>query len=451
MRRVFAISLAILVVMGTARGVMAQDSKQDGNDLLLKILKEKNILTDEQFQEIQGQLAAQKNETDQKLTALDRSVADYLAKAGDTVGGSDTYVKNQGVTFSSGDGMWSIFFGGLFQFGYAYESGDNVDPHGGFAVFENRFDFGGTIFDPNMKFYTQLQTTHIDSNYYYLSGADGSMNGYDYVYGDFVNVIDAYVDYQFSDMAAVRAGEFKVPYGRQSLVDASDLAFTYRTLPSNYFRLGNQGRDVGVMLHNTVADQNDPNGLAWEWAVGLWNGMGGNVTPPYNDTWLAWGARAAVYPFGPVDYVEGDWDQTQDPKFGIGAAFMFDETHNPGGTNPKMTAWEVDGVLKWMGIFAEAEYFSNKYDTGPSDYTDTGWYLQAGYFLMPGQLEVIGQYGMVDYDNNDKDSQWAIGAAWYFDGHEWKVVSSIGQEIYDPDGGSSQKYFFFDLTLQADW
>jgi hypothetical protein len=441
--------------MGATRGVMAQDSKQDGNDLLLKILKEKNILTEQQFQDIKGQLLAQRNDTQQKLTALDRSVADYLAKAGDTVGGSDTYVKNQGVTFSSGDGMWSIFFGGLFQFGYEYESGDNVDSHGGFAVFENRFDFGGTIFDPNLKFYTQLQTTHIDSNNYYLAGADQSMNGLDYVYGDFVNVLDAYVDWRFSDMASLEAGQFKIPYGRQSLTDASDLAFTYRSVPANYFRAGYQGRDMGVMLHSTVSDQNDPNALAWEWAAGLWNGSGDNLGyygSTGGDTWLAWGLRGAVYPFGAVDYVEGDWNTNQDPKFGIGGSFLFDETHNTsGGDNPKTTAWEVDGVLKWMGIFAEAEYFSSKYDNGSNDYTDTGWYLQGGYFLIPGQLEVLGRYGMIDYDNNDQTSEWALGGAWYFDGHEWKIVGSVGQTKYDPDGGSSMSDWFIDFTFQADW
>lgn len=450
MRRVFAISLAILIVMLATRGVMAQDSQQDGNDLLLKILKEKNILTDEQYQDIKGQLAQQKNETEQQLTALDRSLADYLAKAGDTVGGNNTYVQNQGVTFSSGDGMWSIFFGGLIQFGYYYESGDDVDSHGGFEVFENRFDFGGTIFDPNLSFYTQLQTTHVDTDYYYLGGVDGSSS---YVYGDYVNVLDAYLNYAFSDFASVRMGRFKVPFGRQSLVDVSDLGFGYRAMTANYFRVGNQGRDTGVMLHNMMPmDENDPNGMMFEWAFGLWNGMGGNVSPGFDDTWLAWGGRVGFYPMGAIPYVEGDWEGQQDIKVGIAASLLFDEWHNSGGgDNPKWTNWEIDFVGQWMGIYLTAEYFSQKRDSGSSDVTDDGWYVQAGYFLMPGEFELLGRYGMINYDNDDTDSEWAVGVAYYFNGHEWKAFASLGQQSYEPDGGSSTDNWFIDFGVQADW
>jgi hypothetical protein len=448
MRRVFAISLAILIVMLATRGVMAQDSQQDGNDLLLKILKEKNILTAEQFQDIKGQLAQQRNETEQQLTALDRSLADYLAKTGDTVGGNDTYVQNQGVTFSSGDGMWSIYFGGLFQFGYFYESGDTQDSHGGFEVAENRFHFGGTIFDPNLTFYTQIQTTHIDSDYYYFGGVDQSSS---YVYGDFLNILDAYIDYRLTDAIAIKAGMFKVPYGRQALVDKSDLAFGYRSQTSNYFT---EWRDTGVMLHSTMPmDENDPNGMTFEWAVGLWNGMGGNTYPPYNDTWLAWGGRAAIYPMGPMDYVEGDWNGSDDPRIGIGASLLFDESHNSGGgDNPKATSWEVDAVLTWMGIYFTGEYHSYKWDNGSTDTTDTGWFVQGGYFLMPGEFEILGRYGIITYDNDDTDSEWALGVAYYFTGsHEWKAIASLGQTSFEPNHGSSQDDWFIDFGVQADW
>jgi hypothetical protein len=449
MRRVFAISLAIAAVMFMAGGVMAQETQQDGNDLLLKILKERNILTDQEFQEIKGQLAQERSEVDQQLSALDRSLADYLAKAGDSVGGNSTYVQNRGVTFTSGDGMWSIYFGGLFQFGYAYVTGDTVNnSSGGFAVFENRLDFGGTIFDPAMTFYVQIDAQSSLDYYSWYDVYDQSFFGE----GGFW-LRDAYVNYDLCADAEVRAGQFKVPYGRQALVDQSDRAFGSLNLVSDYFRSMNSGRDVGVMFHN-VADMDDnTDGMKLEWNVGFWNGNGGNLTDSYpGDHYLMWGLRAAFFPMGYIDYVEGDWNPSGDVRFGIGGSFFMDEFLAPSpADNPQETAWQIDGVLTVAGFFFTGEYFSVKQDDGNNDWTDDGWYLQAGYFLMPGEFEVIARYGMINYDDDDQESEWALGGAYYFNGHEWKVIGQIGRRNWDPDNGSSEDDWFIAFMLQADW
>jgi hypothetical protein len=447
MRRVFAISLAIAAVTFMAGGVMAQETQQDGTGLLLKILKERNILTDQEFQEIKGQLAQEQSEVDQQLSALDRSLADYLAKAGDSVGGNSTYVQNRGVTFTSGDGMWSIYFGGLFQFGYAYETGDFVDHStGGFGVFDNRFDFGGTIFDKNMTFYVQMDAnSSLDVNY---------SSYYDQVFenGGGFWLRDAYVNYALNPDVQVRAGQFKVPYGRQAIVDQSDRAFGGLGLVSGTFRAGDMGRDVGIMFHN-VADMDDnTDGMKLEWNVGFWNGDGGTLTSYPGDHYLMWGFRVCLFPMGWMDYVEGDWSGSDDVRFGIGGSFFRDEFLAPSpADNPITTAWQVDGVVTVGGFFFTGEYFSTKFDDGNNDYTDTAWYLQGGYFVMPGEFELIARYGMITYDDDDQQSEWAIGGAYYFNGHEWKLIGEIGKQTYDPDGGSSDDGWFIAFVLQADW
>jgi hypothetical protein len=442
MRRVLAISLAILVVTIAARGVVAQETQQDGNDLLLKILKERNVISDSEYQDIKGQLAQEQSAVDQKLTALDRSLADYLAKAGDVSAGNTTYVQNQGVTFSSGDGMWSVYFGGLFQFSYAYWSGDNVDPNGGFGVDENRIDFGGTIFDPALTFYVQLD-------------AKSS-----------VNLLDAYLDWQICDFAYFRAGEFKVPFGRQFLVDQSDRAFgrlntIYGMFPAAGVSFSgstpispNAGRDRGVMFHDIADIDDNVNGMKIEWAAGLWNGAGGNRTTA-NETWLMWGLRLGFYPMGFIPYVEGDWDISQDPKFGIAGSYFSDSTQaNSAGKNPNRSRWEVDAVLCWMGLYLTGEYHSltsDKVLTPPKDLTDTGWFVQAGYFIMPKELEVLLKYSMVSDDPGNEGSEIAAGLAYYLNGHEWKVMLEVGQITLSPKGGKDSDNNFVRLVLQADW
>jgi hypothetical protein len=448
MRRVFAISLTIAAVMFMAGGVMAQETQQDGNNHLLQILKDRNILTDQEFQEIKGQLAQERSEVDQQLSALDRSLADYLAKAGTATGGNGSYVQNRGVTFTSGDGMWSIYFGGLFQFGYAYETGDFVNNStGGFGVFENRLDFGGTIFDEKMTFYVQIDAqSWLDYNTY--GYYDQSYMG---DYGFWLR--DAYLNYAWGADAQIKLGQFKVPYGRQALVDQSDRAFGHLNLVSDYFRSMNAGRDVGIMFHN-VADMDDnTDGMKLEWNVGLWNGNGGNLTDSYpGDHYLMYGARVALYPMGYIPYVEGDWNGTDDVRFGIGGSVFVDEWLAPAPQdNPKDTFWQIDGVLTWGGLYFTGEYFSWNYDNGSSDWTDTGWYIQAGYFVMPGEFEILGRYGMIDYDDNDQESEWALGAAYYLNGHEWKVLAEIARYTWDPDNGSSEDGWRLGFGIQADW
>jgi len=496
MRRVIAISLAIAVLMFAARGVMAQDTGQDGNDLLLKILKDRNILTEKEYQDIKGQIAQQQTAVDQKLTALDRSLADYLAKAGDSSAGNTSYIQNQGVTFSSGDGMYSIFFGGLFQFGYRYATTDekHFDPRGGFSVYENRLDFGGTVFDPNFTFYVQ---------------ADAA--------GGFW-LLDAYANWQVCDWAQIRGGQFKVPYGRQHMIDQSDRAFgrlnmiygmlgdgtgvntavgrqfadlvemaqemdiqvdipdNWQDLFDNFPVPATPDRDVGIMAHNVADLDDNADGMKLEWAVGLWNGSGnveggGNTAPlgtqQFADTWLMYGGRLGFYPMGMIDYVEGDWAMSADPKFGIAASYFDDTTKAVDGHNPGISTWEVDGVLTWNGLYFTGEYHSttvNKY-MNPIDeksLTHNAWFVQAGYFVMP-EVEVMGSYGMANMDKDTfggagyfETGEWVLGAAYYFNGHEWKIMGEIGGSNNKPKGLLAEvmkevKSTFFRLTLQADW
>lgn len=472
MRRAFAISLAALAMMFMARGVMAQDAQQDGNDLLLKILKERNVLSESEYEEIKGQLAAEKGAVDQKLTAIDRSLADYLAKAGDVSGGNTSYVQNQGTTFTSGDGMFSVFFGGLFQFGYAYSEGDNLDPDGGFELSENRFDFGGWFFDPNLQFYTQIastQNTFLNEfadffDFLDFFGDDGeypfpeTAQSFPYSFGSGLYLLDAYLDYLITEGVQVRVGVFKVPYGRQSQIDQSDRAFGHLSGPAQVLRINFTGRDAGAMFHGTYMFDGSDDGMALEWAAGIWNGSGGNRTVGDNDTWLMYGARVAFYPMGAIPYVEGDWNPDGNVRVGIGASVFVDESSSDGsGDNPTNTWWQADVVLTWNGLYFQAEYFSVNVDDesiSSDEMEATGWYAQAGFFVMPAQLEVLARIGMVtseDVSGEPEVTEWALGGVWYFDGHELKLIGEIGQWSFESDFDDDSDDWFIRMILQLDW
>jgi len=409
MRRVLAISLAILVVTIAARGVMAQDSEQAVSDRLLEILKDRQIISADEYGELKALAATMKeSDVEQRLSEIDRSIADYLAKEGDGEGASTTHKVGTGFGFATGDGLFSLWLGGLFQFGYTGLDVDEARDTNNFTVFRNRFYFKGKAFDKALDYKVQIE-------------ANGS-----------VTLRDAYVNWDICDWAEFRAGQFKVPYGRQTLTSSSKLQFIERTVVDQTFSFG---RDVGVMLHDTMPVQEDGEAMV-EYNFGLFNGEGRNFGANDNN-WFMWALRFGVYPLGMVKYSEGRAMAGPDPKFGVAGSYV-SEKGRPFASEIETTAWEIDGVVVWEGLFLTGEWFQNEVDPSGGDSVDTdGWYAQAGYLIPNSDVEVIGRYGMIDWDGDatslDDTTDWAIGFAYYIKGHghPFKIVVFFGQTETD--------------------
>ena len=414
MRRVLAISLAILVVTIAARGVVAQDSDQAVSDRLLEILKDRQIISTDEYGELKALAATmQENDVEQRLNEIDRSIADYLAKEGEGEGASVSHQVGTGFGFATGDGLFSLWLGGLFQFGYTGFDRDDLRDTNNFSVFRNRIQMNGKAFDKNLDYKVQLET------------ASG------------VTLLDAFVNWDICDWAEVKAGQFKVPYGRQSLTSAGKLQFIERTIVDGAFSFG---RDVGVMLHDTMPVQEDGDATV-EYSFGLFNGEGANVNANDNN-WFMWALRFGVYPMGVVTYSEGRAPADPDPKFGIAGSYV-SEKGRPFGTEVETTAWEFDGVVTWEGLYVTGEYFQNEVDPSGGSSVDTdGWYVQAGYMVPNSDIEVLGRYGMIDWDGDatglDDTTDWALGFAYYIGGHghPYKIVVFFGQSETDEQSAS---------------
>ena len=92
----------------------------------------------------------------------------------------------------------------------------------------------------------------------------------------------------------------------------------------------------------------------------------------------------------------------------------------------------LDFILKYKGFALQAEGFVRNVDT--HDHSKrignaTGYYVQAGYFLVPKTIEVVGRYNAMDPDTrigNDLITSGAGGLNWYLNGHEHKVQLDYG-------------------------
>ena len=101
-------------------------------------------------------------------------------------------------------------------------------------------------------------------------------------------------------------------------------------------------------------------------------------------------------------------------------------------TNLKTTLFTVDTMFKYRGFSATGAYFwgerepqeiNQKFDT-------SGWYAQAGYFIVPEKWEIAGRYGENDPSDlvgPDKITEIRGGINFFYARHALKVQADYGQ------------------------
>ncbi len=241
---------------------------------------------------------------------------------------------------------------------------------------------------------------------------------------------DANVNYDFTNGKKefqLKAGQYKVPFGRQELTSSGSQEFVDRSAVANEFA---RGRDLGVQVWGT------PLGGKLDWRVGIFNGNGRTVSRNDNDKYQT-NARLTFQPFGDVKYSEGDFESTDKPLVAIAAQYESNERPiAAAGTTPAHSAdREIlggDVVFKFKGFFLFGEFFDASTDRSGtvSDFDHDGWNVQAGYFVIPQKLEVALRLSQLDPNTDrDDDEREERGAAlgYFFNKHNHKLQADFRQ------------------------
>jgi phosphate-selective porin OprO/OprP len=253
-------------------------------------------------------------------------------------------------------------------------------------------------------------------------------------FADSSNVLeDANVNYDFTEgkkAFMVKAGQYKVPFGRQELTSSGSQQFVDRSAVSNTFA---RGRDIGVQAWGT------PNGGVLDWRVGVFNGGGRTISRNDNDD-LQYNARLQWAPFGDPKYSEGDFESSDRPLFAIAGGYEANTREvAASGTalahQNEQTIVAVDGVFKYKGFSLFAEMFDRENDRnlGFSDFDDEGYVIQAGYFVIPKKLEVALRVAELDPNSDLGDNERTengIGFGWFLNKHNHKLQADF-RELED--------------------
>lgn len=301
------------------------------------------------------------------------------------------------------------------------ENGENKLMGSGFALHRARFGFQAYMFD--------IVHLYLDTGW-----SKGSASLVDYFVG-----IDP-----FKGLAVLRVGQFRPWFCRQLLMGTTTLGMVDYAKAWTDQALGlNLGRDLGASVHGMII-----NGI--EYGIGIWNGDKSFTTEGNID--YAFGGRIVAHPLalaGIGNAVlagdESDSAISQKPGLAVGGSVLYNKRHDQIVTISDIDQPYYDGQLKigaevgfkFKGLSVTSEFFlintkvqddaaqqiKDAVEFEGYDGTGMSTYLQAGYFILPGQLEATARFDWVD---EDKDSDGfrmfpAVGASYYIFGNNLKA------------------------------
>jgi len=261
-------------------------------------------------------------------------------------------------------------------------------------------------------------------------------------------VVDAYVHVDPLDGAlALRAGFFKPPFARQFVLPDSRRQLAEGALALD---IAAPHEQLGAQLGGVLFDVLDYRVGAWIAGDRAFAANSGSADDPLV------GGRLSLQPLGPVgEDEEPDLAWTSSPRFSLGGSLLYDRRGDRfvtlaglGDVGYSDHRVRVGGELsgKWRGASLASEVFFSRVwpvSATPVEIADRlppvrglGGYLQAGYFVVRGLLEIALRFDAIDPDL--EIAGWglhpALGVQIYGISHMLKmmVMYRINLEVDDP-------------------
>jgi phosphate-selective porin len=296
------------------------------------------------------------------------------------------------------------------------------DAKGSFRIRRAKFKLEGWFYRPWLEFETQL-------NWPDVTGAPASR---------FLE--DANIDWDVTrgkKAFRVRFGQFKAPYGRQQITSSGSQQFVDRAETDARY---SPGRETGVAVWGTLG------GNKLEYRAMVSNGNGRSQAVNDNAKYL-WTARVTWQPNNATRMnqwasgallTEGDLDSVDRPLFALSANILHNSLHGvTTGNDLRNTQWSGDGIFKYRGFSAVAEYHARRStpETG-ARFDDRGFLAQASYAFKTPRLgpasfvEIAGRYVEIDPSDlrsGDRIKETGAALSYYYNRHNLKVQADFRQ------------------------
>lgn len=281
-----------------------------------------------------------------------------------------------------------VEFSAFAQLRYTASSSDGFDT---FSLRRVRLAFSAAVL-PSLDFKVQLEQTKSTS------------------------LVEAYLNFNFSRWAQLRAGQFKIPFSYENLKGASELDFINRSTVVETLcpgrDIGSQGRDIGALgrVHTSFLDA----------SFGLFNGSGINRL---------------------------DNDDTKDKAFrltlnlwrGMTVGGSWYEGKWPEERNSSRLRRRQGIEAHWQpgSLFLSAEYI-RAFDY---DQEAKGWVIQAVLSWRQGKIQPVCRYEALDRNlalENDEEEILTYGINFHL---APRTKIQLNQEIHRPKEGKKKNVF----------
>jgi len=326
----------------------------------------------------------------------------------------------------------------------------DVPSRNDFEVERGRLELKGFVVDPRVKYYFNLDADTDDNHVV--------------IFHDF------WFDYDLNDNTTFRVGKAKVPGSYEWLESSTTTRFSDRSLSTTYFRAD---RSVGAWLLGETSS-----GVNYQLAIT--NGFDSTDLEPEDvDDNFAYTGLFYIDPWGDVGKGYSDLKCHKNPVIRLGTSLSYTNTNPlddgsptaeqafarvsdgafvtaPGALTPGVQVNDFDHFLvstfangKWLGMSFNAEYYARwlqNFDTvsgaapGINELFDSGFYVDVGYFVVPGQFEVNGRVSQIDGLFGDT-WEYALGWNWFHDrSHKSKVTFDATVLEGSPTSSSSPNF-----------
>jgi len=253
---------------------------------------------------------------------------------------------------------------------------------------------------------------------------------------------DIWLNWHQFPAAQIKIGQWKAPFGLDQLTPDTSLYTIERTLPTGAIT---PDRQIGVQLWgmpftNIWPAQKD----LLTYYAGIFNGNGKNTTVNDNNNFMYVGRLESTLfkdVFGKGSFLKlgADVLNSRDDK-GTNISQSGNLLVNSDGslspfTLPgadERTAWSVDAWIKLGPFDLIGEYLQehvngrtvNGVPPGFADFTTDGYYVTAGYFLIPKKLQAVVQWQDLNPGQKGDDGLYSIlgGLNYYIHGDDLKLM-----------------------------
>ncbi len=421
--------LAALLFPATA--VMARDDDTNTVEVaILDILLERGIIDAATYEELMG-LAETESQKARELDLLEARLRRMQAPDISASGGKPGKFKVE-----SEDGQWSMGFKGRLQIQADVnegESGNRAADETNISLRRGRLALFGKAGGDNTTYKIEFDAATQNS-----VNKDAKS----------FSLTDAWVNWGLGDGMNVKAGQVKVPFGREVHMVSSRLNTVDGSRATRVFT---PDREPGLMFYGATEDK------FIEYYAGVFNGEGTNISNASGETGsgasgLRYGGRVVVNPLGEVKKDVSSFQTVEDgsTRLAIGASVMrnddqaqdVDGDGTAGDSRSSDTSMGFEAQLLTGPVSVLSEYFSRRMDiAGAPNQTDRGYNAQVGVMVVPNKYEVVFRRSEVNFDVASDMLESTLALVRYSDKHNSKFTFDVTKVVNKSAGKKDEMQY----------